>query len=65
MRVVVSEAIGTKCERCWRVLPEVGLHPGHPAACLRCVAVVTGEAQDVHALAAARYDAIRKAPEAP
>ncbi len=27
---------GTKCERCWRVLPEVGTNPSHPTLCLRC-----------------------------
>jgi isoleucyl-tRNA synthetase len=31
---------GTKCERCWRVLPEVGTNPSHPTLCLRwCDAV--------------------------
>jgi isoleucyl-tRNA synthetase len=27
---------GTKCERCWRVLPEVGTNASHPTLCLRC-----------------------------
>jgi isoleucyl-tRNA synthetase len=30
------QAPGEKCERCWRVLPEVGSAPGHPTLCLRC-----------------------------
>jgi isoleucyl-tRNA synthetase len=29
-------AEGTKCERCWRVLPEVGADASHPALCRRC-----------------------------
>jgi isoleucyl-tRNA synthetase len=36
--VVVAE--GTKCERCWRVLPEVGMSPAHPTLCRRCEEVV-------------------------
>ena len=27
---------GQKCERCWRVLPEVGTQKTHPTLCLRC-----------------------------
>ncbi len=33
-------AEGTKCARCWRVLPEVGRQAGHPALCLRCADAV-------------------------
>ena len=33
----VSLAAGTKCARCWRVLPEVGADVRHPALCRRCV----------------------------
>ncbi|HWT10747.1 MAG TPA: class I tRNA ligase family protein, partial [Roseomonas sp.] len=29
-------APGTKCARCWRVLPEVGRSARHPTLCLRC-----------------------------
>jgi isoleucyl-tRNA synthetase len=29
-------ALGTKCDRCWRVLPEVGASKKHPTLCLRC-----------------------------
>jgi len=29
-------APGTKCARCWRVLPEVGASAKHPTLCLRC-----------------------------
>ena len=33
--VVFSLAEGEKCERCWRVLPDVGTH-AHPGTCARC-----------------------------
>ncbi len=33
-------APGRKCERCWKVLPEVGTAPGHPSLCLRCADAV-------------------------
>jgi isoleucyl-tRNA synthetase len=33
-------APGTKCDRCWRVLPEVGRSHAHPTLCRRCEAVV-------------------------
>jgi isoleucyl-tRNA synthetase len=36
----VSAAPGDRCERCWRVLPEVGQPQGHADLCLRCAAVV-------------------------
>ncbi|MFE3839293.1 isoleucine--tRNA ligase [Pseudogemmobacter sonorensis] len=32
-------APGEKCERCWQVLPDVGLH-AHPATCARCDAAL-------------------------
>jgi isoleucyl-tRNA synthetase len=38
----VSPALGDRCERCWRVLPEVGQTPGHTDLCDRCAAVVAG-----------------------
>src|SRR5216684_3535742 len=38
----VSAAPGNRCERCWRVLPEVGEVPGHTDLCRRCAAVVDG-----------------------
>ncbi|MGA8552108.1 MAG: zinc finger domain-containing protein, partial [Stellaceae bacterium] len=38
--VRVSLAPGERCERCWRVLPEVGQVPGHADLCRRCAAVV-------------------------
>jgi isoleucyl-tRNA synthetase len=36
----IRRANGHKCARCWRVLPEVGSDPRHPALCLRCVDAV-------------------------
>ncbi len=38
----VAKAAGEKCERCWKVLPEVGLSHAHPTLCRRCEAVVEG-----------------------
>ena len=38
----VTVAPGQKCDRCWRVLPEVGHSHAHPALCRRCEAVVEG-----------------------
>ena len=38
--VRVSPAPGERCERCWRVLPEVGQAPGHADLCRRCAEVV-------------------------
>ena len=35
-------ASGAKCDRCWRVLPEVGTSTAHPTLCRRCEAVVEG-----------------------
>jgi len=36
----VTPAPGTKCVRCWRVLPEVGTAAAHPTLCLRCADAV-------------------------
>jgi isoleucyl-tRNA synthetase len=33
--VVFHPATGAKCERCWKVLPDVGSHK-HPGTCQRC-----------------------------
>jgi isoleucyl-tRNA synthetase len=38
----VARAPGQKCDRCWRVLPEVGASAAHPTLCRRCDAVVEG-----------------------
>ncbi|MFZ2006534.1 MAG: class I tRNA ligase family protein, partial [Stellaceae bacterium] len=38
--VVVRDAPGDKCERCWRVLPEVGSVAAHGDLCHRCAGVI-------------------------
>ena len=38
--VVVRPAAGRKCERCWKILPEVGALPDHPDICGRCADAV-------------------------
>ncbi|MBW8724621.1 MAG: class I tRNA ligase family protein, partial [Inquilinus limosus] len=38
--VVVASADGHRCDRCWRVLPEVGTVAGHPDLCIRCADAV-------------------------
>jgi isoleucyl-tRNA synthetase len=38
--VDVQLAEGNRCERCWRVLPEVGHVPGHDDLCQRCAEVI-------------------------
>ena len=40
VRVIVSEARGEKCERCWKHDTGVGSDSAHPALCPRCAAVV-------------------------
>jgi len=42
--VIVAPALGEKCQRCWRVLPEVGRHAEHDDLCERCAGVVAGRA---------------------
>jgi isoleucyl-tRNA synthetase len=37
LAVVVDNASGTKCGRCWLYRDEVGQHPQHPTLCTRCV----------------------------
>lgn len=38
--VAVKLAEGTRCERCWQVLPEVGKLPAAPDLCRRCADAV-------------------------
>ena len=38
--VRVTPAPGEKCQRCWKVLPEVGQSHAHPDLCGRCAAAV-------------------------
>ena len=37
--VVFEKAEGEKCQRCWKFLPDVGLH-AHPGTCSRCNAAL-------------------------
>jgi len=39
--VVPTKADGAKCQRCWRILPEVGNVPSHDDLCERCAGVVS------------------------
>lgn len=38
--VINGLAVGSKCERCWMILPEVGHSAAHPALCGRCEAAI-------------------------
>ncbi|MFM9862461.1 MAG: zinc finger domain-containing protein, partial [Micropepsaceae bacterium] len=38
--VVFAKAPGSKCARCWRILPEVGKSAADPHLCLRCESAV-------------------------
>ncbi len=38
--VAFAKAPGSKCARCWRILPEVGKSAAHPHLCLRCETAV-------------------------
>ncbi len=38
--VVFEEAEGQKCQRCWKILPDVGTHQ-HPGTCARCNEVLS------------------------
>ncbi|SNR63311.1 isoleucine--tRNA ligase [Puniceibacterium sediminis] len=38
--VVFEKAEGDKCQRCWKILPDVGTH-AHPGTCARCDAALS------------------------
>ena len=38
--VEIAVAPGEKCERCWKVTPDLGSDAAHPTLCPRCAAVV-------------------------
>ena len=40
LSIGVSQAEGTKCDRCWNVRQDVGGQPAHPALCGRCVEAI-------------------------
>jgi isoleucyl-tRNA synthetase len=37
IEVTVEKAAGAKCERCWRIVPEVSSESGREGLCGRCV----------------------------
>jgi len=39
--VVFEKAEGEKCQRCWKILPDVGTH-AHPGVCARCNEALAG-----------------------
>jgi isoleucyl-tRNA synthetase len=53
----VSPALGDRCERCWRVLPEVGQVPHHMDLCHRCAAVVDHTGLQADSVGATRASA--------
>ncbi len=38
--VIVCQAEGEKCNRCWMILNDIGSNPGHPHICARCARIV-------------------------
>lgn len=44
--VIVTLASGDKCNRCWKVLPEVGTIEAYPDLCQRCASVVSSTQKD-------------------
>jgi isoleucyl-tRNA synthetase len=40
LRVEVTKADGTKCERCWHFETDVSEHTEHPTICGRCAEAV-------------------------
>ena len=38
--VISATAEGEKCERCWKVLDDIGANPEHPRVCGRCADAV-------------------------
>lgn len=46
LRVAISLAEGTKCKRCWHVMPDVGSHAEHPEICGRCVTNIEGNGEE-------------------
>ncbi|MBI4031759.1 MAG: isoleucine--tRNA ligase, partial [Proteobacteria bacterium] len=38
--IAIEKAPGSKCTRCWKVLPEVGKDKDHPELCVRCADAV-------------------------
>ena len=43
LKIGVAKAPGVKCARCWIYSEDLGTHPAHPDACVRCTAVLEGK----------------------
>jgi len=41
LAATVEVCTHTKCDRCWRHLPDVGTHDPHPTLCTRCTEAVS------------------------
>ncbi len=41
LKISVSKAEGTKCERCWNITPTVGEDKEHPTICERCIGALS------------------------
>ena len=48
LRLDIAPAAGTKCARCWHVLPDVGTHAAHPELCGRCIINIEGSGEERH-----------------
>jgi isoleucyl-tRNA synthetase len=44
--VEIGLAVGGKCQRCWRILPEVGVAGRHSELCQRCLGAVAAVERD-------------------
>ena len=44
-RLLCAPLTHAKCERCWHLRPDVGVHPDHPGLCCRCIENLYGEGE--------------------
>ncbi|MEF8714025.1 MAG: isoleucine--tRNA ligase [Accumulibacter sp.] len=44
-RLLCAPLAHAKCERCWHLRPDVGVHPDHPGLCGRCIENLYGEGE--------------------
>lgn len=44
-RLLCAPLTHAKCERCWHLRPDVGVHPDHPGLCGRCIENLYGEGE--------------------
>ncbi len=45
LKIGVSPALGTKCERCWHRRTDVGIDSAHPKLCGRCIINIEGSGE--------------------